>query len=115
MRLEHGPGLPCRGGQDTSVLALDFVRQGDLLFKNLVRRLDIRAEWGIGEDDIEAALENAIDIEEAVVVVHAAVAVAVHDHIHLAGAGHPVVGISAVDTAVGEVPQREILRGYGRG
>ena len=38
-------------------------------------------------------------------VMHAAVTVAVHDHVHLAGARHAVVGVGAVDTAVGQFPQ----------
>ena len=38
-------------------------------------------------------------------VMNAAVAVAVHDHVHLAGAGHAVVGVGAVDAAIGQVPQ----------
>ena len=38
-------------------------------------------------------------------VMHAAVAVAVHDHVHLTGAGHAVVGVGAVDAAVGQGPE----------
>ncbi len=34
-----------------------------------------------------------------------AVAVAVHNHVHLAGAGHAVVGVCAVEVAVGQFPE----------
>ena len=70
-----------------------------------VGRLDIRAEGRIGEDDVEAAFEDAIDVQKSVMVMHAAVAVAVHDHVHLAGARHAVVGVGAVDAAIGQFPQ----------
>src|SRR5580704_10450762 len=36
---------------------------------------------------------------------NAAVAVAVHYHVHLARPGHAVIGISAEDAAIGELPQ----------
>ncbi len=70
-----------------------------------VGRLDVRAKGRIGQDDVEPAFKDAVDVQEAVMVMHAAVAVAVHDHVHLAGAGHAVVGVGAVDAAVGELPE----------
>ncbi len=100
-----GQGLLVGVAIDARILAFNLVGQRDLFFQDLVRRLDIGAEGRIGEDDVEAAFEDAVDVEKAVVMVHAAVAVAVHDHVHLAGAGHAVVGVGAVDAAVGERPE----------
>ena len=88
-----------------SVPVLLLVGGAEVALGDAVGGFDIGAEGRVGEDDVEAALEDAVDIDEAVVVVHAAVAVAVHDHVHLAGACHAVVRIAAVDAAVGEVPE----------
>ena len=69
-----------------------------------VRRFDVRAEGRIGQDYVKPSFKDAVDIEKTVVVMHTAMPVAVHDHVHLAGARHPVVGIGAVNAAVGELP-----------
>lgn len=53
---------------------------------------------------MKTPFEDAVYVQEAIVMVHAAVAVAVHDHVHLAGAGHALIGVGAVDAAVGELP-----------
>jgi hypothetical protein len=37
-------------------------------------------------------------------MMHATVAVAVHDHVHLAGAGHAVIRVRAVDAEIRELP-----------
>lgn len=44
-----------------------------------------------------------------IVVMNATVAVAVHDHVHLARAGHAVVRIGAMDAPVGQVPDARAL------
>lgn len=76
---------------------------------------DAGPEGRIGGDDIEAAFENAVDVQEAVVVVDAAVPIAMHDHVHLAGASHAIVGIRAVDTEVGELPDAGVQFVLGEG
>ncbi len=73
-----------------------------------VRGLDVRAKRRVGKDNVEAALKDAVHIEKAVVVMNTAVAVTVHDHVHLAGAGHAVISVSAIDAAVSELPQARI-------
>ena len=84
---------------DVALCSLSADRR--LGFHDHVGWLDVRAEGRVGQDDVEAVLKDAIDVDEAIVVMHAAVAVAVHDHVHFAGTGHAVVGVGAVDTAVG--------------
>ena len=58
---------------------------------------DVRAEGRIGHHDVEARREDAIDVDEAVVVVDAAMTVAVHDHVHLGGARGAGLGVAAED------------------
>ena len=70
----------------------------------MVGRFHVRTEGRVGEDEVEAVLEDAVDVVEAIPVMHAAVTVSVHDHVHLAGAGHAVVGVAAVDVIVAELP-----------
>ena len=75
---------------------------------NFVRGLDIRAEGRIGEDDVETAFKNTINVDEPVMVMDAAVAIPMHDHVHFACAGHAIVGIRPVDTAIGKPPEARV-------
>jgi hypothetical protein len=45
------------------------------------------------------------------VVVYAPVAIAVHDHVHFAGARHAVIGVAAVDAAVSQMPEARVFVG----
>ena len=58
---------------------------------------DVRAEGRIGHHDVEARREDAVDVDEAVVVVDAAMTVAMHDHVHLGGARGAGLGVAAED------------------
>ncbi len=86
-----------------------LVCRAHIAFGDAVGRFDVGPEGRVGQDDVEPALKDAVDVDEPVVVMHAAVAVAVHDHVHLAGAGHAVVGVAPVDAAVGQLPEAGIL------
>jgi len=82
-----GQSLLIRGPIDARVLPFDFIRHIDLLVKYLVRRFDIGAEGRVGQNYIEPALKNTVDVEETIVMMYGRpVAVAVHDHVHFAGA-----------------------------
>ncbi|HXQ25974.1 MAG TPA: N-6 DNA methylase [Candidatus Acidoferrales bacterium] len=72
---------------------------------NHIGRLNVRTKRRIRKNNVEAALEDAVYIQESVMVMDAAVSVAVHYHIHLARARHAVIGVSAEDTAVRKLPE----------
>ena len=61
---------------------------------------DVRPERRVGQHYVEAFLKHTVDVHEAIVVVNPAVAIAVQDHVHLAGAGHAIVGVGAVDALI---------------
>ena len=48
---------------------------------------DVLAKGRICEHYIEPSEEYTVNVNQAIVIVNAAVAVAVHDHVHLGGAG----------------------------
>ena len=76
-----------------------FITAADLLvFAN------VGAEGRVGQHQVEAAIEDAVDVKQAIVVVDAAVPVAVHDHVHLGCAGGARFGIGAVDALPGQSP-----------
>ena len=56
-------------------------------------------EGRIGHHDVEARREDTVDVDQAVVMVDAAMAVAVHDHVHLGGARGAGLGVAAEDAA----------------
>lgn len=56
----------------------------------------------IGQHQVETAVEDAVDVEQAIVIVDAAVSIAVHDHVHLGGAGGSRFGVGAVDALPGQ-------------
>ena len=93
---------------DLSVASLLFLRGPHVPGGDFVRWLDACAEWRIGQDYIEAFFKDAIHINEAVVVMHAAVSVAVHDHVHLARARHAIVCITSVDAPVRQCPEPRV-------
>ncbi len=87
------------------VVVLSLATDRPIRFMDHVGRLEVSTEGRIGEDDVEAAFENAVDVQESVMVMDPAVAVAMHDHVHLAGARHAIVGVGAEDAAVGQLPK----------
>jgi len=91
------------------VALMHLIRDSYFRFQADIARLHIRAEGRIGQHDVEAIFEDAVDVDEAVVVMHPAVAVAVHDHVHLAGARHAVVRVRAVNALVCQTPQPRTL------
>ena len=46
-----------------------------------------------------------LTFQKTVMVMNSAVSVAVHDHVHLTGAGHAVVCVRAVDAAIRQIPE----------
>src|SRR6185437_10632562 len=58
---------------------------------------DVGTERWIREYEIEAPIENAVDVEQAIVIMDAAMPVAVHDHVHLGGTRGTRFGVSPVD------------------
>ena len=65
---------------------------------------DVLAEGRIGEDHVEPTGEDPVDIHQAVVIVNSAMAIAVHDHVHLGSAGGSRLGIGAEDTIICQFP-----------
>ena len=76
-----------------------FVAAADLLVGS-----DVGAKGRIGQHQVETAIEDAVDVEQAIVIVDAAVPVAVHDHVHLGGTRGARLGIGAVDALPRQSP-----------